>query len=63
MEQKKKINFIYIIIALMTGVRLLKHFNFETYSFKTPALDAIFLITFILAVYLLIKEYRTGRSN
>lgn len=63
MEKKRKINIIYIIIALLTGSRALKHFNFETYSFKTPALDAIFLVTFILAVYLIFKEYRTGSSK
>ena len=63
MEKKNKINFIYVIIALITGSRVLKHFDFETKSFKSPALDAIFLITFILAVYLLLKEYREGKSN
>jgi nicotinamide riboside transporter PnuC len=63
MEKLKRINYIYTIIALITGSRLLQHFNFETYSFKTPALDAIFLVTFILAVYLIIKEYSAGSSK
>lgn len=62
-EKKNKINVIYILIALITGGRLLKHFDFETKSFKSPALDTIFLVTFILAIYLIIKEYREGKSK
>lgn len=63
MEKKNKLNIIYIIIALITGSRVLQHFDFETMSFKSPALDVIFFITFILAVYLIIKEYRAGNTK
>lgn len=63
MESKKGLNFIWLVISIILGGTLYKHFDFETKSFKMPALDAIFFITFIVAVYQLIKEYRQGGSS
>ena len=63
MEKKKGINFMLAIIAIIIGTTLYKHFNFETFSFKKPALDIIFLITFIFTVYAIIKEYRQGTEK
>lgn len=58
MEGKKRINFIFLIIAIILGGTLWKHFDFSTFSFEMPALDIIFLITFIVSVYIIIKDYR-----
>lgn len=63
MEKKKGINFILLIIAFIIGTTLFKHFNFETFSFKKPVLDAIFLITFIFTVYSIVKDYRQGSAK
>lgn len=58
MDKKKGVNFIFIIIAFILGMRLFKDFDFETASFKKPALDIIFLITFIVSIYFIIKDYK-----
>jgi len=58
MDDKKRVNFIFVIVALILGMTLFKHFDFKTVSFKMPALDIIFLITFIVTIYLLIKDYK-----
>ncbi len=58
MEDKKGINFMWIVIAFILGSTLLKHFNFETLKFKMPALDIVFLITFIMTIYFIIKDYK-----
>ena len=57
MGNKKSINVIFLIIAIILGTTLFKHFNFKTFSFKKPALDVVFLITFIVSIYLLMKDY------
>jgi len=57
MDDKKGINFIFVIIAFILGTTLLRHFNFKTLSFKMPVLDTFFLIIFIVSIYLTIKDY------
>jgi len=58
MDKKKGINFMWLIIAFILGTTLFKHFNFQTLRFKMPALDIIFLITFIATIYIIIKDYK-----
>ena len=58
MDNKKGINFMWLIIAFILGTTLFKHFNFQTLRFKMPALDIIFLITFIATIYIIIKDYK-----
>ncbi|MGF7215975.1 small neutral amino acid transporter SnatA (MarC family) [Spirosoma lacussanchae] len=58
MESKKRVNFIFIIVAFMLGTTVLRHFDVKTLSFKMPALDILFLIAFIVTIYLIIKDYR-----
>jgi membrane protein DedA with SNARE-associated domain len=63
MDNKKGINFMWLIIAFILGTTLFKHFNFQTLRFKMPALDIIFLITFIATIYILIKDYKKRRKE
>ncbi|SOD92737.1 hypothetical protein SAMN06269250_4132 [Spirosoma fluviale] len=58
MENKKNVNFTFIVVAFILGTTLIKHFDFKTSSFKMPALDIIFLIAFILSIYFIIKDYK-----
>ena len=58
MDDKKGANFIFVVVAFILGMTLFKHFDFKTFSFKMPALDIIFLITFIVSIYLIIKNYK-----
>ena len=55
MENKQGTNFFFGIMATILGIALYKKFNFETLSFEKPALAALYIITFILSIYMLIR--------
>ncbi|TFF37226.1 hypothetical protein [Mucilaginibacter psychrotolerans] len=57
MEKKKSISFTLGIVAVILGVVLFKHFDFKNLRFQQPALDIVYLITFIISIYIL------GRSS
>lgn len=57
MESKKGINFFFAIIAIITGSKLYKHFDFQNLKFEKPAIDAIYLIAFVASIIFLIKDY------
>lgn len=57
MENKKGFNFIFAIIAIITGTSLYKHFDFQNLKFEKPAIDAIYLIAFVFSIVILIKDY------
>ena len=58
MDNKKGGNFIWVLMVIILGMTLFKHFNFKTFRFKMPALDILFLIAFILGIYLIIKDLK-----
>lgn len=58
MDNKKGGNFIWVLMVIILGMTLFKHFNFQTFRFKMPALDILFLIAFILGIYLIIKDLK-----
>ncbi len=63
MENKKGINFAFLMIAFVLGLTLFKHFDFKTFKFKEPALDILFLVTFIVSIYIIIKDYKKGTEK
>lgn len=66
MEKAKKgkgLSFTMIVVALILGPILYKQFNFETYRFEKPALAALYLIVFIAAVMILIKDFLRNRKD
>lgn len=56
MENKKGFNFFLIIIALVTGNKLFKHFDFQKFTFEKPFIDTVYLIAFIASVVFITKE-------
>ena len=58
MGNKKGVNLTWLLIALMLGITLFKHFNFQTFSFRMPVLDIIFLITLVVTIYFIIKDFK-----
>ena len=56
MGNNKALSFTMGIVAIILGVVLFKHFDFATFKFQKPALDIVYLITFIFAIYLLIRN-------
>jgi hypothetical protein len=57
MENNKPSSFIFIIVALILGSALYKHFDFQNLKFEKPALDTVYLITFVVSVYFIIKNF------
>jgi hypothetical protein len=56
--------FVLIVIAVILGGALFRHFDFQTQQFEKPGLDILYAIVFIVAVFLLLRDVRkTGRSN
>lgn len=47
---------IAIIMAVILGFVIFKHFNFRTLTFKDPWLDILYIIIFIVLLLLLIKD-------
>ncbi len=58
MENKKGLNFFLVIIAIITGRKVYKHFDFENLKFEKPLIDVIFLLTFLACVFYIIKGLR-----
>ncbi len=58
MENKNNSSFILVIVALILGSTLIKHFDFETLRFRQPWLDALYFVTFLVTIYFLIRNYK-----
>ena len=57
MEGKKGINIFFAFIAFILGLTLFKHIDFKNCTLQDPVLDILYLITFIISIYLIIKDY------
>ena len=56
--------FVLTIIAIILGMSLFRHFDFKTLQFEKPALDILYAIVFIAAIFLLIRDLRKiGHPN
>ncbi len=58
MENKKGINLFFAMIAFVLGLTLFRHLDTETWQFKDPVMDILYLIVLIISIYLIIKDYR-----
>lgn len=59
MENKKGSSFVFIIVAIILGVSLLKQFDFEKLEFEKPALAILYIIVFVASIYFIIKNARS----
>ena len=59
MEKKQALTFTMSIVAIILGVTLFKKFDFETLKFEKTGLAIVYLIGFVIAIYVLIKNART----
>lgn len=57
-ELKKAPVFTFSIIAIILGVALYKQFDFENFKFEKPALAAVYLITFVCSLSIVIRNSR-----
>lgn len=63
MENKKVVNFIFWIVAIILGVTLFKQFDFETFKFEKPALAVIYFLCFAFSVFILVKNSKKGSEK
>jgi hypothetical protein len=45
-----------VIIAMILGFVIFKHFDFSTLTFKDPWLDLIYIVTLVFILYILFKD-------
>ena len=56
MKNKISFNILFALLAFPIGLALLREFDFETFTFKNTALGFIYLITFIICIYFMLKK-------
>jgi hypothetical protein len=50
----------FIIVAIILGITIYKHFDFDTLTFKETWLDYLYIITFIYVMYILLKKKKVN---
>jgi hypothetical protein len=58
MSNKKGQPFPFLIIAIILGWTIFKQFDFENLKFEKPALAIIYILTFLMSVYFLVKNVK-----
>ncbi len=61
MGNQKRINPFWAFIAAILGWRLLKHFDFKTFTFADPYFDIVYIIVFGVAIFFIIKDYKSEK--
>lgn len=63
MKNKIGFNFFFALLAFPIGLALLREFNFETFTFKKVALGILYLITFIVCIFFMLKKNKKKLKN
>lgn len=58
MNNKKAQVFPFGIIAIVLGWTIFKQFDFENLKFEKPTLAIVYILTFLMSVYFLVKNIR-----
>lgn len=56
MKKKIGFNIFFAMLAFPIGLALLREFDFENFTFKKKALGFLYLVTFIFAIYMMLKK-------
>ncbi len=56
MKNKLGFNLVFAIIAFPIGLALLRDINFESFTFKKPAIDIFYLIVFFALLFFMLKK-------
>ncbi len=48
-------NLVFALLAFPIGIALYKDTDFKNFTFRKPALDAVYLITFVIVISLMLK--------
>jgi membrane protein DedA with SNARE-associated domain len=63
MEKNKAPMFTFTIVAIILGVTLFKQFDFENLKFENTALAIVYLVVFVFAIYVLIKNFISKKQQ
>lgn len=63
MKNKIGFNFVFALLAFPIGLALLREFDFESFTFRKPALGFIYLITFIATIVLMLKKKKKSTEQ
>ncbi|MFT3822901.1 MAG: hypothetical protein QM731_03230 [Chitinophagaceae bacterium] len=63
MSSKKGLSFPFVIIAIILGCTIYKQFDFVNGEFKKPALAIVYIVTFLVVVFLLIRRIIKNRRG
>ena len=63
MSNKKGLAFPLLIIAIVLGWTIFKQFDFKNFKFENPALGIVYLITFLISVYLIVKNLKEKKEK
>jgi len=58
MGNKQAKAFLFAVIAGILGWTIIKHFDVEQMKFEKPALDTLYIITFIMSVIFIVRSIR-----
>ena len=56
MKNKSGFNIGFALLAFTLGLALLREFDFQTFAFKKTALGIIYLVTFVVCIFLMLKK-------
>jgi len=63
MENKNHIGWLpFAVLAVVLGMAVFKQLNFESMSFKKPALGILYSLSFILSVVLMLTSKKTNNQ-
>lgn len=63
MKDKIGFNLIFAILAFPIGLALFKDINFNTWTFRKPALDIFYLVVFVALLYFMLKKQNKEPHN
>jgi nicotinamide riboside transporter PnuC len=62
-NNKKEVNWFFVIIIFIIGLALMKDISFKPFALKKPALDTLYIIIFLIALGLVLKDLFKKSSN
>ena len=63
MQKKTSLNIIFLIIALIVGGGLWREFDTAAMKFKNTGLAIVYVLTFLFAIYMLLKDLIKGSGK
>lgn len=63
MENRKAPIFTMSIVAIIVGAALYKQIDFKNMTVEKPVLSALYAISFLFAVFVLVRNFRKGAEK